>query len=674
MEPKNICTNQKGYIGQPSKISVKENAVLEREQLEDTFKEGFVLNRSETAEHGSVQKEVTQDLERKLQREVLFRKLVEDLYSTEDEGTFLEILTKGIEQLGYQKPILGLFDEEKTCLILKTLKRPIKKGIGIRPVSQPEVRIELEKGHVFWWWTEGKSFTSDNIHHKGAISLSVSAIFECFPGEVISDAQSVVGVPLAAQDDVWGGLILTGALTESDFIVLESIGKVAGEALKRLRHHLTLHQQMEDFTHSLNQFHLLQEINNALNSTMDLEYILQILVKGLHVVFGYETPSAYLLNDDKNVLVVKEYYMSSSLAKRVSRLVGFQLKDYHIPLFEGSRLREALDTKTPLITGDIPDILRDFTNSEPMRKLAHPMVALGTVRWLAALPLIANDESVGMLVVTKKDEINPEDIEDLQGFLQQASLAIKRAELHSQLRESLEKVREANQMKSQFIDIASHELRTPLTSMRLYVDMIQGGKYGEISDVLQEKMGALKRATDRLQEIIDQTVTSSQIIRDKLMLTKAEFSLLSLIEEVVSRLEPLWEENDQKVIIKGKTRPLIKADREAMRKVVNALMSNAVKYSGKGSKITITMYEEPEEMKIAVSDEGIGISPEYKEKIFEEFFIVPPEEKYARIDGRTGLGLFISKGIVEEHGGKIWVESVYGKGSTFYFTIPKGGR
>ena len=658
----------------PVRESVKENAVPEREQSEDTFKEVFVLDRSGTAERERIQKEVTQDLERTLQREILLRKLVEDLYSTEDEGTFLEILTKGIEQLGYQKPILGLFDEEKACLILKILKRPVRRGLALRSVLQPEVRIELEKGYVFRSWTEGKSFCSENIHYKGAISFSVSEILECFPEEMISDAQSVVGVPLAAQDDVWGGLILAGALTERDFTMLESIGKVAGEALKRLRHHLTLHQQMETFTHSLNQFHLLQEINNALNSTMDLEYILQILVKGLHVVFGYETPSVYLLSDDKNVLVVKEYYMSSSLAKRVSRLVGFQLKDYHIPLFEGSRLREALDTKTPLVTGEIPNILRDFTNSEPMRKLAHPLFALGTVRWLAALPLIANDESVGLLVVTRKDEIKPEDIEDLQGFLQQASLAIKRAELHSQLRESLEKVKEANQMKSQFIDIASHELRTPLTSMRLYMDMIQGGKYGEVSDVLQEKMGALKHATDRLQEIIDQTLTSSQILRDKLMLTKTEFSVLSLIEEVVSRLEPLWEENDQKMIIKGKKRPLIKADRDAVRKVVNALINNAVKYSEKGSKITISMYDEPEEMKIAVSDEGIGILPEYKEKIFEEFFIVPPEEKYARIDGRTGLGLFISKGIVEEHGGRIWVESVYGKGSTFYFTIPKGGR
>ena len=484
----------------------------------------------------------------------------------------------------------------------------------------------------------------------------------------------MIGVPLAAHEHVWGGFaVFNPTLGEPDCMLLEKLGKVAGAALQKLNHHLALCRKVEGFTSALDQFHLLQEINNALSSTMDLEQILQILVKGLHTVFGYETPSVYLLDADEKALVVKEYYMNSSLAERVSRLVGFRLKDYHIPLYEGSRLKKALETKTPLVTNHIPDLLRDFTNSESMRKLAYPLFALGHVKWLAALPLIANNEPVGMLVVTRKDEISPKDIQDLQGFLQQASLAVKRAELHRQLRESLERVREANQMKSQFIDIASHELRTPLTSMRLYLDMIQTGKYGNLSEALQERMVALQKATDRLQEIIDQTLTSSQIIRRRLVLTKTEISVGDLIKEVVFHLEPVWKEKGQRIKVKTKKSfPLVKVDKKAIQKVMNALLGNAIKYSGKGSKITVELYDESEEVKIAVSDEGIGILPIYGEKIFEEFFIVPSEREYARTDGRTGLGLFISKGIVEEHGGRIWVESSYGKGSTFYFTLPKG--
>jgi signal transduction histidine kinase len=108
-----------------------------------------------------------------------------------------------------------------------------------------------------------------------------------------------------------------------------------------------------------------------------------------------------------------------------------------------------------------------------------------------------------------------------------------------------------------------------------------------------------------------------------------------------------------------------------MWKVITALLDNAIKYSPEGSRITIKLHDHPNEIEVAIMDEGIGIQKKFQQKIFEEFFIIPSETEYAHMDGRTGLGLFIAKGIVKEHGGKIWVESVYGLGSTFHFTIPK---
>lgn len=603
-------------------------------------------------------KENVKNLEKKLEKETIFREMVEDLYTSGNEEEFFEILCRKMKQLGYHEVILGLFDEQNRSLTLLKME-------GLNPLTSVDMQEEKD---IFSSWVRKESFVSDDIGvTKKVTTVSVSEVHAFIPLEIKG---SLIGVPLG--DNPLGGLVVTGTLNEDDIPFLKRLGETAGTALQKMRDCTAREQQMEEVTVSLNQFHLLQEINNALNSSMDLEYILQILVKGLHVVFGYETPSVYLLSEDKKSLVVKEYYINSNLVEKVRRLVGFQLRGYHIPLFEGSQLKRAITTGTPLITGNIPRILTDFTNSEPMRKLAVPMFKLGNVKWLAALPLIANNEPVGMLVVTKKDEIKPEDVADLGGFLQQASLAIKRAELHSKLEESLERVKEADQMKSRFIDIFSHELRTPLTSLRLYLEMIQMEKYGEISEELQEKVLLLQEATDRLQEIIDQTLTSSRILKEKLILNKTEVFPQEVIEEVVSCLKPLWEEKNQHITVEYDSFPAVPADRDALRKVVNALLGNAIKYSEKGSTITVEICDNPEEVIVAVSDEGMGIPPEYQEKIFEEFFIVPSRMEFARLDGRTGLGLFIARGIVENHGGRIWVESGL-KGSTFCFTLPKSG-
>ncbi|MBU7016519.1 MAG: hypothetical protein HXS44_03345 [Theionarchaea archaeon] len=596
------------------------------------------------------------DLKRKLKEETTFREIIEELYSVEDERAFFEILKEKMALLGYCLEAMGSCDKGRSTLTLYTS--------GSR-----DTEIPVEKGSIFSPWVEETLFISNDIFtlRNDVLSIPLSQIRKDLT--LGKHPVSVMGVPLI-NDEVWGGFIITGEnLSNADLVFLERLGKPVGSALKTLRRSLARAHEFEVVEASLNQFHLLQEINNALNFTMDLGYILRIFTKGLHDIFGYETPSVYLFSKDRNALIVKDYYIESNLAEKVSHLVGFRLKNYNIPLFEGSRLKKAIDTRIPLVTGDIPEILRDFTNSESLRKLAYPLFRLGTVKWLAALPLIAADEPVGMLVVTREDEITPKDIRNLNGFLHQASLAIKRAELHRQLEESLEQVREANLMKSQFIEIASHELRTPLTPMRLYLEMIEKGEYGEISEKLMKRVLLLQESTRRLQNIIDQTLTSSLIIKGELILTMSAVHMKDVIEDVLSQVQPLLQEKNQTVKVENDL-PSIKGDKEALKKVIHVIVDNAIRYSGKNSTITIRMYDELHHVKVAISDEGIGIPLEYKEKIFDEFVIVPSEEKYARIDGRAGLGLFIAQGIVKEHGGRIWVES-NGKGSTFYFTVPK---
>ena len=520
---------------------------------------------------------------------------------------------------------------------------------------------------------------TDNVvllKEKNVISLPMRDFVEVWVGrdrnlqdQVIEalGVRSLICIPFQVADEFMGAFVVGSedVLTLHDFVVLETLGQIISQALGKLQYSEALEKKSRDLEFSNRRLSLLQEINNALNSTMDLGEILKILVRGISSIFGYTIPSVYLLSEDQKYLLVKEFDIDSRLLEGIIRLVGFNLDQYRIPLFEGSQLKKVIDEKKPLVTSDIPRFLEDYTEEATLRRLAGALYRMGNVNWVTAIPLLAGDEPVGMLVFGSKWKIEQEDIDALSGFLDQTVLAIHKARMYTQLAE-------ANQMKSEFIDIASHELRTPLTSMKLYLEMMKIGRYGELAPELDEKVGLLQASVERLRRIIDQTLVSSEIYGEKLDLAKEKISLVEVIKEVVTQLTPVWEKKKQRIDIQGPYElPLVHADRDSMWEVINALLDNALKYSPDESRVIVKVYDRPEEVEVAVIDEGIGIQPEYLPKIFEMFYIVPSDSEYARQDGRTGLGLYNAKGIVEGHGGKIWVESVYGLGSTFHFTLPK---
>ncbi|MBU7010995.1 MAG: PAS domain S-box protein [Theionarchaea archaeon] len=630
--------------------------------------------------------QTSRELQTSLSEQILLRELMEKLYMAESQKEVVDIAAEGLKQLGHQVFGVALKEPETQWVMLLQAHPPdiLKRVATVIEDITGEVpqldRIPLPEEEVYVGTQKRRiALVTDNItlrEEKNVISLPLTALIQAWVGpdtavkEKVSQAmglRSAICVPFHVEREVAGAFVAGSAtvLTHHDFVILETLGQLIGESLERLQYSETLLRKSRDLEFTNRQLSLLQEISNALNSTMDLEEILKVLVKGISSVFGYDTPSIYLLSEDRKHLLVKEFDISSRLLSGITRLVGFSIKNYRIPLFEKSQLKRVIDEGEPLITDDIPKLLKDFTDKESLRKLAGALYRLASAKWVTALPLIAGEKPVGMLIFGSTEKIEEKDIQALGGFLNQAALAIAKARLY-------EEVKEANQMKSEFIDLAGHELRTPLTSIKLYLEMIKMGRYGELSGELEEKIGMLQAIAGRLQEIIDKTLVSSRIHKEELKPKKEEISLVRLINDVVAQLRPMWDGKAQKIDVQGPYQlPLIKADRDGMWEVINALLDNAIKYSPEESKITVKIYDHPKEVEVAVMDEGIGIQKEYQEKIFKDFYIIPSETEYARMDGRTGLGLFIAKGIVAEHGGEIWVESVYGLGSTFHFTIPK---
>ncbi len=627
----------------------------------------------------------SKELQVRLSEQTVLRELLEKLYLAESREEVVTIAAEGLKRLGYEYFGVGLRDDNTLRVVkiqaregvLKKVENTLKEACREAPHLD---KVPLHKeGNIFKALLKGKkALISDNIQLPNAddvIAVPLRSLIKGWIGtetaldEVIRilGMQSVICIPLYVEKEMAGifAVARKNVLEHHDFLILETVGQIVGEAMEKQQYSRVLEKKSRDLEFSNKQLGALQEISNALNSTMNLGEILKILVKGINSVFGYNAPSVYLLSDDRKYLLVKEFDINSKLLERITKLVGFKLENYKIPLFEKSKLKKTMDEQKPLITSDIPGLLRDYTEEENLRRLAGALYKLGNVGWIAAVPLIAGDDPVGMLVFGSDKKIVQEDINALSGFLNQAALAIARARLYEELKE-------ANQMKSEFIDVASHELRTPLTSIKLYLEMIKMSRYGMLTPELEEKIGLLQASAERLQEIIDQTLVSSQIIKGKIVLEKKEMNLMQLINDVVAQLRPLWESKKQRIeITKPYIFPPVKADRDNIWKVLTALLDNAIKYSSEESRITIKLYDLPKEVEVTVIDEGTGIQEEYWQKIFEEFFIIPSEMEYARMDGRTGLGLFIAKGIVEAHGGRIWVESVHGLGSTFHFTIPK---
>jgi len=229
---------------------------------------------------------------------------------------------------------------------------------------------------------------------------------------------------------------------------------------------------------------------------------------------------------------------------------------------------------------------------------------------------------------------------------------------------------ELEQMKTQFVSLVSHELRTPLTSIKGSLGLILAGAAGEISPQARQFLEIALNSTDRLIRIVNDLLDLSKLEAGKVQLNLVEVSPREVVEECITELESFAESRKIKVLNEvPEDLPTVLADRDRLKQTIINLLSNAIKFSPEGKKVIVgaEMFDS-KAVKFWVKDFGIGIPEDELDRIFEKFAQV--KKKAVSPTEGTGLGLSITKQIVELHGGRIWVESEVGKGTTFYFTIP----
>jgi len=234
---------------------------------------------------------------------------------------------------------------------------------------------------------------------------------------------------------------------------------------------------------------------------------------------------------------------------------------------------------------------------------------------------------------------------------------------------SFERLAEASRMKSEFINIVSHQLRSPLSNLRWTIELLMSGRLGKIEEEQIEYFRILKENSGRMQELVSDLLVVSRIETATLSLKKEEAYLNVLIDELIAEFQPFARASNVEIkFTPQKDLPKIFTDHYQIRLVVENLLDNAVRYIKNNGKVEMLLEKRGKNLYFEIKDNGVGIPKEDQKYIFQKFFRSENVLKY-QTQG-TGLGLYISRAIIERLGGKTGFKSQQDKGSTFWFTLP----
>jgi PAS domain S-box-containing protein len=240
--------------------------------------------------------------------------------------------------------------------------------------------------------------------------------------------------------------------------------------------------------------------------------------------------------------------------------------------------------------------------------------------------------------------------------------------METQLLEILLRLQQSEKRRVEFLDVVAHELRTPLTAIKTYIQMMKIGNFGKFEPEDDAHLESLMKSADKLNLLINEMLDSSKIEFGKIKLKKENIDIMELTVEVLEEVQPLIDHKNQNLKLNTSKPIQIIADYELMKKVVTNLIGNANKYTSRNGDINITISSSKDEIHFQIQDSGMGISEEEIPFVFDRFFI--GGKTLSGEHSQLGLGLAITKAIVEQHDGKIWVESKEGEGSTFHFILP----
>jgi GAF domain-containing protein len=474
----------------------------------------------------------------------------------------------------------------------------------------------------------------------------------------VGKLRTIVAVPILKGDDLLGVMTIyhlevVRPFTDKQIALVETFADQAAIAIDNVRLLDELRHRTDELGRSVGELRALGEVSQTVNSTLDLETVLSTIVTKAVQLSGTEAGAIYGYDEQEREFRLRATYgMDQGLIDALSQ--------QHIGL-DDPTVAEVFAQREPAQVADLRE--------EPASDINEITLRAGYRARMVA-PLLRGEDIVGTLVVRRRapGEFAKNTVDIIKTFAAQSALAIQNARLFHEIEDKSHQLEEASQHKSQFLANMSHELRTPLNAILGYAELMADGAYGEPSEKMLGILKRLEANGKHLLGLINDVLDLSKIEAGQLVLELSDYSVQDIAQTVRSTLEPLAA--DKKLAFKVELAPELPAghgDGRRLTQVLINLVGNAIKFTDAG-EVAIKAEANNGSFHVSVRDTGPGISAADQARLFQEF--QQADNAITKKKGGTGLGLAISKRIIEMHGGKIWVESQLGQGSTFAFTLP----
>jgi signal transduction histidine kinase len=472
--------------------------------------------------------------------------------------------------------------------------------------------------------------------------------------------RTVLAVPMLRGETVVGVFTIwktkVEPFTDRQIELVTTFADQAVIAIENVRLFKELEARTRELTHSVEELRALGEVSQAVSSTLKLETVLATIVSRAVQMSGSYEGIVYEFDEGTQTFHARATHQITPEHLEALRRTPVRLGEGAVG--RAGVIREPVQ---------VADIEAEWQLVAPQVRTLH---AREGMRSLLAVPLVREDRLFGGLVILRRDRgaFRPEVVDTLRTLAAQSVLAIQNARLFEEIADKSRQLEAASQHKSEFLANMSHELRTPLNAIIGFSEVLAQGMFGGINEKQTEYLQDILESGRHLLSLINDILDLSKIEAGRMELEVSEFDLPQAIQNALTlvRERALRRGIALHHVIDDRVAD-IRADERKVKQVLLNLLSNAIKFTPEGGRIDVRAAPADGLVEVSVADTGIGIAPTDQDTVFEEFRQVGTADKKAE---GTGLGLTLSRKFIELHGGKIWVQSEVGRGSTFTFTLP----
>jgi K+-sensing histidine kinase KdpD len=480
----------------------------------------------------------------------------------------------------------------------------------------------------------------------GYVILSASLYLNIVPSILVTLVVAVLYVLTCSANPAG---ILTPVnlnILSTKLTLLVVIGFVSAVLLEGIRRE---HLETEREAVLASRLATLNDLFQELTVSLDLDHVLQTVVHASRRLLGADIAAISLLDENH-----REAYFAAA-----EGMVTSDPAESRWPVDE--------EPFRKIIAGGMPS---SFGEAGELPQRVRRIVEREGIRAGIDVPLVLDQTPIGLLSVGQRTPRTYTDEERalLKPLAQEAALAIRNAHLYELEKREVEQLQTLERLQDNFVSYVSHELRTPLTSIKTSVALLQDTQNRVTPPVQKELIETISHNTGRLEGMVSDLLQMTQLEAGRLSLTLQPTDLRAIVERAVRSVHPLFDAKGQIIELRmPEQMDRVITDRRRLEQVLVNLLSNAHKYTPRGAVVSVEMVDKSSEVEFSVSDDGPGIVLAEQEHIFDKFYVGAEAKNRAGV----GLGLYITRQLVELFGGHIWVESEPGRGSTFMFTLPK---